>query len=574
MIRFLLSLIFACCLLGPVCYETAAAQEKIISYDVTIDVQQDADFLITEKINVISEGRQIRRGIFRDLPRFKLDERAKIPYQYKILSVTRNGRSEPFANTDKNNATQIRIGDADYFLQRGQHNYVITYEVKNEVRYFDEFDEVYWNAIGTYWKFPIEHANAVISFPQTISPLEINCYTGRHGSAQSDCAMSREGQNFNIKALKRLETREGMAVSIKFKKGIIDPPSREDKTMLWWFKNGAIALLCLSLIGLFGYYYKAWNRVGRDPQKDPVFARYGPPEGYSPAAVHQIYNKGLRGNKALISTLIHMSVNKHIEMDSSKSETDIRYLGKGNSTSLAPEQQVLLQRLFKGQRSVHLGKSPNMMFTSAYTVFKRALSKNYGTDYFRWNSKPTFIGIALSIISVIAAFTQFYGNNSEYFFITLAALAALNLLFIFLMPAPTQKGQKIKSEIEGFKLYLETAEKGRLNAQKDVLSGQEPPMTKDRYEAFLPYAIALDVEKPWTKYFEKVLPEEAKAYNPSWGYVRGGGSSIGGINRALESNLNSGVSRAMPQSSSSSGGRSGGGGFSGGGGGGGGGGGW
>jgi len=374
LIRFLLSLIFACCLFGTVFYETAAAQEKIISYDVTIDVQQDADFLITEKINVISEGRQIRRGIFRDLPRFKLDEGAKIPYQYKILSVTRNGRAEPFANTDKNNATQIRIGDADYFLQRGQHNYVITYEVKNEVRYFDDFDEVYWNAIGTYWKFPIEHANAVISFPQTISPLELNCYTGRHGSAQSDCAMSREGQNFNIKALKRLETREGMAVSIKFKKGIIDPPSREDKTMLWWFKNGAIALLGLSLIGLFGYYYKAWNRVGRDPQKDPVFARYGPPEGYSPAAVHQIYNKGLRGNKALISTLIHMSVNKHIEMDSSKSETDIRYIGQGNSTSLAPEQQVLLQRLFKGQRSVHLGKSPNMMFTSAYTVFKRVLN--------------------------------------------------------------------------------------------------------------------------------------------------------------------------------------------------------
>ena len=88
-----------------------------------------------------------------------------------------------------------------------------------------------------------------------------------------------------------------------------------------------------------------------------------------------------------------------------------------------------------------------------------------------------------------------------------------------------------------------------------------------------PYAIALDVEKPWTKYFEKVLPEDAKNYNPSWGHVSGRNiGSVGGINRALESNLNSGVSRAMPQSSSSSGG--GGGGFSGGGGGGGGGGGW
>ena len=226
--------------------------------------------------------------------------------------------------------------------------------------------------------------------------------------------MSREGQSFNIKALKRLETREGMSVSIKFKKGIIDPPSQEDKTMLWWFKNGAIALLGLSLIGLFAYYYQAWNRVGRDPQKDPVFARYGPPEGYSPAAVHYVYNRGSRGNKALIATLIHMSVNKHLEMDSSKSETDIRFLGQGDMKDLPTEQNSLLRNLFTTKRSIHIGKAPNPFFTAAYRSFNLTLMKKYGASYFRRNAGATTIGIALSIVSVIAAFTQFYGNNSEY----------------------------------------------------------------------------------------------------------------------------------------------------------------
>ena len=73
--RFLLSLVFAC-LIGA----SAWAQERITNYDVLIDVQQDADFIVTESISVISEGRKIRRGIFRDLPRFKIDEGAKIPY--------------------------------------------------------------------------------------------------------------------------------------------------------------------------------------------------------------------------------------------------------------------------------------------------------------------------------------------------------------------------------------------------------------------------------------------------------------------------------------------------------------
>jgi len=175
---------------------SAWGQERITNYDVVIDVQQDADFIVTESISVISEGRKIRRGIFRDLPRFKMDEGAKIPYQYKILSITRNGNREPFSRQSDGNAKQIRIGDPDYFLQRGQHDYVIVYEVKNEVRYFDGFDEVYWNAIGTYWDFPIEKGQAKIQFPQSIAPLEINCYTGRFGSAESNCQMRRDAQTF------------------------------------------------------------------------------------------------------------------------------------------------------------------------------------------------------------------------------------------------------------------------------------------------------------------------------------------------------------------------------------------
>ena len=79
MMRALLSL-----LLSLIWVSSAWAAEKITHYEVLIKVEQDADFLVTEKINVISEGRQIRRGIFRDLPRFKLDDGAKVPYQYQI----------------------------------------------------------------------------------------------------------------------------------------------------------------------------------------------------------------------------------------------------------------------------------------------------------------------------------------------------------------------------------------------------------------------------------------------------------------------------------------------------------
>jgi len=574
MMRLILSFILSCFFVASA-PTNVWAEEKITAYDVTIEVQQDADFLITEKIDVISEGRKIRRGIFRDLPRFKLDIGVvKIPYQYKILSVTRNGKAEPFDKSNNDNAKKIRIGDPEYYLPNGAHNYVITYEVKNEIRYFDDFDEVYWNAIGTYWSFPIDKAKATIRFPQAIAPQELNCFTGRYKSNESNCAMTRDGQNFYIEALVPLAAREGMAVSIKFNKGIIDPPSAGDKRMIWWFKHGALALLTLSFIGLLAYYYRMWNKIGRDPQKGPIFARYSPPEGYSPAAIHHVYYRGMRGHNALIASLIQLGIKNRLNIDTDKKLTTLTVKNEADDQqTLSPEEAKLFSNIIPvGKNKITLGKKYSRTFTGAYTKFKKDLTKTYGKDYFQWNAGYTIIGIVLSVIAVVAAFTQFYGNNSQYFFIVLGVLAAMNLLFIFLMPAPTDKGQKIRTEIEGFKLYLETAEKLQLNAAK-LGSDQQPPMSTKRYERFLPYAVALDVEKPWTKHFEKMMPKEARNYNPGWSNMQAGDfGSMTGMNKALTSNLNSGVSKSMPQSSSSSGG--GGGGFSGGGGGGGGGGGW
>ena len=59
--RFLL----ACLLLTPA---FAAADERILSFDSNIVVRQDGSIEVTETIRVRAEGKQIRRGIYRDFP--------------------------------------------------------------------------------------------------------------------------------------------------------------------------------------------------------------------------------------------------------------------------------------------------------------------------------------------------------------------------------------------------------------------------------------------------------------------------------------------------------------------------
>ncbi|MBV9061329.1 MAG: DUF2207 domain-containing protein, partial [Alphaproteobacteria bacterium] len=144
--------------------------------------------------------------------------------------------------------------------------------------------------------------------------------------------------------------------------------------------------------------------------------------------------------------------------------------------------------------------------------------------------------------------------------------------FYHWLKAPTRLGAKICDQIDGFRLFLDVAEKDRLEKLNP------PKVTPDVFEKFLPYAIALDCENSWSRKFE----EEATAagmrpdhgsYSPSW-YSGGSFSNLGSaaFSSALGTSLASAAASASTAPGSSSG--SGGGGSSGGGGGGGGGGGW
>ena len=159
-------------------------------------------------------------------------------------------------------------------------------------------------------------------------------------------------------------------------------------------------------------------------------------------------------------------------------------------------------------------------------------------------------------------------------FVLVGGFAALNGLFYYLLRAPTAAGRKVMDAIEGLELYIRTAETARLN-----LAGA-PDLTTTEFERLLPYAVALDAEKPWSEAFASAFarahPGEdvATAYRPGWhGGQAFGGRGFAPAMAASVATLQGSFRSAMPAPKSSSSGFSGGGG-SGGGGGGGGGGGW
>jgi uncharacterized membrane protein YgcG len=549
----------------------ALAREEITSFDVAIEVERDGDIIVTETLNVVAEGAEIRRGIFRDLPRYYENEGAQLPFQYRVLAVERDGRDEPYDTETDGNAFRIRIGDADVFIPSGPHQYVIRYEVKNQVRYFDGYDEIYWNATGNYWAFPIVRARATITLPPGARVTQTRGYTGPLGAAGRDYAHASAGERHTFETTRELYPSEGLTVAVGFEKGLIDPPSAGDRGAAWWQRYGALGILVVAFGGLFLFLNRGFERVGRDPVKGPIFPRYEPPAGYSPAAVHHIYYRAVAGHRALIATLMNLAVKNRISIDASdkKNTALTRASDAPASSDIAAEDLALEHNVFGNNRTKTFGAKYDSAFTAAYNAFQAALGRKYGSAYFRWNIGYPLAAIALSALIVFFAIAQ-TTQWTAWHTLAILAIVGLNAVFLYLMPAPTQKGQAVRTEIEGFKLYMEKAEKLQLNAV-DVGLDAPPPMTTERYEKFLPYAVALGVEEPWTKHFERLIPEEAARYNPTWTNMSSS-RSLGALTSAMVTNMSSGVTSALPQSSSSSG--SGGGGASGGGGGGGGGGGW
>ena len=171
------------------------------------------------------------------------------------------------------------------------------------------------------------------------------------------------------------------------------------------------------------------------------------------------------------------------------------------------------------------------------------------------------------VAAEIVALCMLAWGTSVFVLLILLAVVGTNLLFHYLLKAPTSAGRDLLDKIEGFRMFLQSVDGERLNRLTP------PDKTPELFEKYLPYAVALDCEQAWTQQFSAVLENARRTagYSPTW---YSGGQPLG--TAAFASSFGGSFSSAIAAASSAPGTSSGGGGggSSGGGGGGGGGGGW
>jgi uncharacterized membrane protein YgcG len=628
-----LRLIFAALLFAAA---PAAAEERITSFVSDVSIQPDSALEVTETIDVHSEGDQIRHGIYRDFPTLYSGRNgSRIRVGFKFEGAELDGHPEPASVEPLSNGVRMKIGDADTELTPGEHRFVIRYHTTRQVGRFADYDELYWNATGNGWGFPIDVAEARLRLPSPAAFGQRSVYTGAEGSTDHNAEVVSDAPGEIVfRTTWPLAPYEGLTVAAAFPKGVVG--NADDSTKLgWWLSDyGPPVVGFLGLLGILAFYLVAWHRAGRDPKGGTVVPLFSPPDDFSPAGIRYV-REMKADNRAFAAALVDMGVRGHIkieEVDGGWLEGDSRTIERlPGQAPLPEEEEAALDQLLSTGEIIAMKQKNWEKFSSAKSALQGILKVKYESKLFRRNYGWAAAGLAVfvAVLWFAAASVALASGFATMLTIGVALGAAVaTLLFMLAQNRMGTGGSCVLHSLAfifgfgalalGAPLFMEALATGwwfplllpaltlpivisafwwisaptiegrkvldQIAGFKQYLSITErerldrmtpPEDTPEVFEKYLPYAIALGVENHWADRFAPVLASAAAQAQQGFAWYAGSNSPWSnpeGFVSSVGSSLASTVSSASSAPGSSSG--SGGGGSSGGGGGGGGGGGW
>jgi hypothetical protein len=198
--------------------------ERITGFHSDIAVRDDASLAVTDTIEVVALGREIRHGIYRDF----LGEGGKRGFE--VVEALRDGEAEPFHIVDLKSYTRVYLGKADVLLDPGEYTYTLAYTTTQGLSSSESEEELSWDVNGTGWQFPMERVSATVTLPAEISPEDVSRegYTGRRGERGRDyrCWTDEEGK-IRFETTRPLLPGEFLTILLRWPKARARPAGAE-----------------------------------------------------------------------------------------------------------------------------------------------------------------------------------------------------------------------------------------------------------------------------------------------------------------------------------------------------------
>ncbi len=167
-------------------------------------------------------------------------------------------------------------------------------------------------------------------------------------------------------------------------------------------------------------------------------------------------------------------------------------------------EKIVYDRLFENEDVVILSK--HKTFYKAFDDVSSELKDSFKYKVYDEQSAKKFVGailrgIVILLLSIVSyKYVEDLDPNWGILYYLSFICNLINLFFILFMKRKTQYGEYITAKVKGFRHFLMTAEKSRLEA----LVVENP----NYFYNILPYTYALNISKKWIKKFENIpIPE-------------------------------------------------------------------
>jgi uncharacterized membrane protein len=501
----------------------AAARRIVIQhFDDEVLVSEDGTIDVTETIEARFIGENWH-GLYRSIPvEYTTEQGANYTLFLDHVSATDSeGNALKFEQSREGRYTKFKIyiPNAD----DSTHTIVFHYRVLDAMRFFEDHDELYWNVTGNDWEVPIEFASADIALPAGVTGLHAVAYTGAMNSRAQDAVVEVKDNAVDIHTTRPLSFHEGLTAVIGFDKGFVHPPSAAAGFIRFLRSN--IPLL-IPIGALFVMFWLWWTR-GRGPERQAIAVQYEPPDKLTPGECGTLVDNEA-AMRDITATLVDLAVKGYMTIEQkdeshmlglSHSKEYIFHLKKAPAewASARPHEQQMLAAVFDNGAvtDVKLSDLQNHFYTQLPairdSIFQALMNDNYylhRPDTVRQGYIGAGMAIGFLTIAGNVVLARATGIASATWVIAGVATGLVVCVFGYFMSARTVTGQRALEKVLGFEDFL-----GR--TQKDQIDRLEK--APELFEKYLPFAMALHVEKKWVQVFSGIAMQPPNWYQGSYG---------------------------------------------------------
>jgi hypothetical protein len=473
----------------------ASAQVALASLDTTVAVQTDGSAIVVERFSPLARG----NVVWKTQNAFPGAFGVRSARAVEIIDVS-DGDGQKLSYTPSSVGNFLELSIAAGLASEIK----VSYSVSPEVRFLRDRDELVWRA-GEHWAGPVQRSSVLVQLPDPVaeqfhaqgsyigdSGLKIVPALETNNSVQLECAV-------------RLLPGHPCTVDIIFPTGLLTEASAWKQAAASLSVNPIFVLPIVVLALIVGIQLYRMRRVV------PTYApQYEPPDGLTPAEVGVIIDDKL-DPRDVVATIVDLAVRGYIRMEECQPDEGVAFDGqdyilrsirpKESWSALASHERTALFHIFYGGGWTKMSSLYQRFYSivpvireDVFALLRQKGLYRFDPDFLATLQLPQWAGQAFMIGAYLCILL--FASSKNSFVIVAAALVVsvvLTLLWLKAFSPKSALGKRVYAHVRGFQDFMNSVERDHLER-----------VPSEKFQSWLPYAMALGVEHHWTEAFSGI----------------------------------------------------------------------